>query len=395
MITCEQARTLLLDQTSSPGSTCIALSDAVGRILSSDLISPTAHPHFDQSAMDGYCFSHSSLSHGSVLKLCGEIQAGGDSNIEIGPGECARIFTGAQIPASCDTVIMQEQTSTDKNHVTLNNAALKIGANVRVAGEQIKKGETALTKGTILNSAAIGFLASLGVEKVEVTQQLKVHIICTGNEFAENEADLEKGKIYESNGQMLVTCLAKLGIKAAYETCADQLLVLKALIALREQEADLLLITGGVSVGDYDFTVPALEANGFETIFHKVSQKPGKPLLFSTKHHCAAFGLPGNPRAVLICFHEYVREYILRSMGSDKPFLSKLRLPLEAPFKKKDDHRTHFLAATIEHGKASLLRVQGSHMLGSMAAAEGLIVLPPEGKEYRTGDLVEYHLLNQ
>ncbi|MBL4734298.1 MAG: molybdopterin molybdotransferase MoeA [Flavobacteriales bacterium] len=395
MISREEARALVLKHARLLSSEDVNLIAAANLVLASDVVSPISHPGFDQSAMDGYCFNHISLAQGFTLKQCGEIQAGGDSKIEVGVGECARIFTGARLPSSCDTVIMQEQTSADGDQITFTNTALKTAANVRLEGEQLNKGEVALAKGSLLNSAGIGFLASLGVTEVSVSKKPSIHIICTGNEFAESKSDLNEGKIYESNGQMLVACLHHLGIEAVYETCTDQLDTLTDLISVREKESNLLLITGGVSVGDYDFTVPALEANGFETIFHKINQKPGKPLLFSKKEEVAAFGLPGNPRAVLICFYEYVHSYILKSMGSLNPTLSALQLPLATNFKKKDDKRTHFLAAVIQKGQALLLNVQGSHMLGSMAAAEGLVVLPPEGKDYHAGELVEYHIIPQ
>ena len=394
MISREDASKLILKHAKHISSEDIDLQTALNRVLAADVKSPIDHPIFDQSAMDGYCFRHNSMSQTSVLRLCGEIQAGGNSEIVVGPGECARIFTGAKLPASCDTVIMQEQTSVDGAQIMLTNTELKAGSNVRVAGEQLHKGEVALATGSILNSAAIGFLASLGVDTVRATRHPKVHVVCTGNEFAENKDDLAQGKIFESNGQMLVSCLSKLGIKAEYEICTDHLKALSDLISLRESQCDLLLVTGGVSVGDYDFTVPALEANGFETIFHRISQKPGKPLLFAAKEGCTAFGLPGNPRAVLICFLEYVRVYIMQTMGANNPFLNKLSLPLNAPFSKKDDKRTHFLAAKMQDNGAELLNIQGSHMLSSMTAAEGLIVLPPESRKYQKGDMVEFHFLS-
>lgn len=394
MISREEAVALIKAHTRLLPSEQIDLADGLARVISEDILSPIAHPIFDQSAMDGYCFSHESLAAGPVLKLNGEVQAGGNAHIQVGAGECARIFTGAQIPPSCDTVIMQELTTVEGDKVTLTKTSLNLGANVRYAGEQLNKNDIALSKGTVISSAGIGFLASLGIQRIPVSSQPRIHIICTGNEFAENESDLEKGKIYESNGQMLLSCLNELGIKATYETCIDTLEDLSEMISKHESESDLLLITGGVSVGDYDFTKAALEANDFETIFHKVSQKPGKPILFSAKENTKVFGLPGNPRAVLICYYEYVRGYILECMGSNNPQLTTLQLPISDTFKKKDDKRSYFLAAEIRNGFAALLNVQGSHMLGSMAEASGLVVLPPEPKTYEAGDLVEFHLLN-
>jgi len=393
MISRKDASKLILKHAKPVASEEIDLRRALNRVLASDVKSPIDHPIFDQSAMDGYCFSHSSVSQTSVLTLCGEIQAGGNSEIVVGPGECARIFTGAKLPASCDTVIIQEKTVAEGVQITLTNTKLKPGANVRIAGEQLQRGEMALDTGSVLNSAAIGFLASLGISKINVAKYPKVHIICTGNEFAKNQSEVGQGKIFESNGQMLVSCLSKLGIKAEYEVCTDHLKDLTDLIALRENQHDLLLITGGVSVGDYDFTLPALEVNGYETIFHNISQKPGKPLLFTAKETCTAFGLPGNPRAVLICFLEYVRVYIMQVMGAKNPLLNQLWLPLTDSFSKKNDKRTHFLAAKMQGNGAELLNIQGSHMLSSMTDAQGLIVLPPDRHEYQKGDMVEFHFL--
>ena len=156
MISREEAGALILKHAKLLSSEDIGVDGAVNRVLAAEVRSPIDHPIFDQSAMDGYCFSHSSMSRTSVLKLRGEIQAGGDSDIKIGPGECARIFTGAKLPASCDTVIMQEQTAVDGDQITLTNTELKAGANVRVAGEQLQKGEVALATGSIINSAEIG-----------------------------------------------------------------------------------------------------------------------------------------------------------------------------------------------------------------------------------------------
>ena len=394
MISREEAIKLVLEHPPSLVGEEIPLKNSLNRVTAEDIISPVDHPIFDQSAMDGYCFSHESFRNSLTLELCGEVAAGSKAQIEVGEGQCARIFTGAQIPPGCDTVCMQEQTKVEGKRITFTNKGLQPGMNVRYAGEQLKKGDLALKGGMQLNAAAIGFFASLGIERVTVSRQPKVQIICTGDEFAESESDLSFGKIYESNGQMLVACLEKLGISASYETCIDKLDKLTELIAIRSKEADLLLITGGVSVGDYDFTVPALEGNGFETVFHMVAQKPGKPLLFSKSDTCAAFGLPGNPRAVLICFQHYVRAYIMQSMGIENAELSSVLLPIADSYKKKNDKRTHFLAAVIRNGRVSLRAVQGSHMLGSMAAAEGLVVIPPEERMYEEGDQVEFQFID-
>lgn len=372
----------------------VALNLAAGRYLAEDILAPIDHPLFDQSAVDGYAIRFSDLAQSDSLTLNSEVKAGDAGNQMVESGFCARIFTGAPLPPGADTVVMQEFTTVNGSQIQFQDKKLKPGGNVRRQAEQIATGSLALKKGDSLNPAAIGFLASLGIQKVAVISKPKVGIIVTGNEFAENADDLKKGKIYESNGQMLQAAFAKLGITVQYETCLDDLESLKALVAKRSQENDIIILTGGVSVGDYDFSRPALEANAFEIVFHKVNQKPGKPLLFAQQNTKLAFGLPGNPRAVMVSFYIYILPLLNQLMGGQAQGLRKMLVPITHDFKRNADGKTHFVTGKITENGLNLLAKQQSHMLQSLAVADVIVVLPPSPQEYASGDLLEVRWLD-
>ncbi len=394
MLNYKEAKDLLFQHVSKTATETIQLCHAEGRITAEDIRSPVAHPLFDQSAVDGYAFKLNNDHNydNDWLSVSGEVKAGDMSDGQIEDGSAVRIFTGARIPDELDTVIMQEDVTVNGDSISLNKE-VKLGQHVRKAAEQIKEGELAIKKGSHINPATIGFLASLGIKEITVAKTPAVHIIVTGNEFASDAAGLASGKIFESNGEMLAAALKKMSINASFEECADDLKLLQEKIAEANDQSDVLIISGGVSVGDYDFTVPALEANGYETVFHKVKQKPGKPLLFSKKEDKAAFGLPGNPRAVMICFYQYVLPYLNAMAGKSSYQLTEAVFASANNYKKKDDDRTHFLAGKINGNEVELLEIQGSHMMMSLAAADCLAVNPEDTLEIKKGDLVNVVLL--
>ena len=391
MLNYKEAQDLLFQNVSSLGSETISLGSANSRIVSEDILSPVSHPLFDQSAVDGYVFNYESLGDNALL-LKGEVKAGDLGNQQLNEGETLRIFTGAKVPDGLDTVVMQEHVTANGNEIVLEKE-VKQRQHVRKAAEQIKEGELAIAKGSTVNPATIGFLASLGVKDITVAKTPVVKIIVTGNEFANDADGLVSGKIFESNGEMLVVALKKMGIEAAFEECIDELELLKSVIQQASDRSDVLIISGGVSVGDYDFTVPALEANGYETVFHKVKQKPGKPLLFTKKGDKAAFGLPGNPRAAMICFYQYLLPYLNAMVGKSDYQLTKAVFTSANEYKKKDDDRTHFLAGKINGSEVELLEVQGSHMMKSLAEADCLIEIPEHNLSVGVGDQVSVRIL--
>jgi molybdopterin molybdotransferase len=372
----------------------IVIQHSNGRVLAEDIIAPMPHPFFDQSSVDGYLFYFADKE--VELSVTGEIAAGSALNPNLQRGEAIRIFTGAPVPENCgDTIVMQEYVTKNGNDALINikDAKLKLGANIRKKGEQLKKGAVTLKASTLLNPTAIGFLASIGITEISVFKKPKVCILVTGNEFALPHETLENGKIYDSNGVMLQAALKGLGLDCLSETIKDDLDVLKNAIAAKVNEQDVLIITGGVSVGDYDFTLPALEQNGFEMVFHKVHQKPGKPILFMKRSDGkVAFGLPGNPRSAIMGYYLYVLPSLLKMMGHSQPFIA-IEIPIGHDFKKMDDGKTHFLSGILRNHQVWLNEQQASHMLLSLATAQVIAILPPQPLEYKTGDWLRCRMI--
>jgi molybdopterin molybdotransferase len=395
MISVEKAKLKILSNLSCWGIEQILLSRAFERVLAADVKSPVSHPLFNQSAVDGYAIRHIDLTNsnndGNEFKKIGEIRAGNYSKFIIKFRETVRIFTGAQVPESCDTVVMQEVVNRWGEKIVIKILPL-IGENVRKKGEQIKKGVNAIGKGALLNSASIGFLASLGISSVKAAKLPCVGIIVTGNEFVKSESRARRGTIFESNRIMLMTALGNLNIEPQCKSCKDDLDKLTKLIEKEIRGKDILLVSGGVSVGDYDFTEAALKRLKFNIIFHGVSQKPGKPLLFAKKKNKSVFGLPGNPRSALICFYEYVYPFIQASMGNCEPFLKNVRLPLLDEYAKKED-KALYLTSKIEGDKIRILGAQDSHMLKSFSEADSIVFLPEGKRNYTSGEIVNAHIL--
>lgn len=395
MISVKQAQLQILKHLNRLGTEQIKLSTALNRVLGSDVKSPVSHPLFDQSSVDGYAIRFKDLKRvrtgRNIFRVIGESKTGEFSNFNIKPNNAIRIFTGALIPKVFDTVIMQEDVKVKGNDVIVK-ASPDIGANVRRKSEQIKKGNIALRKGTKLNSVSIGFLASLGINKVKISKLPKVSVIVTGNEFSKSQGKLKKGSIFESNGLMLTSLLKNLKIRAISYMCKDELNILSKLIKEETIKNDIVIVSGGVSVGDYDFTEQALKNLNFNIVFHKVFQKPGKPILFAKKKNKTVFGLPGNPRSVFICFWEYVYPFIQASMGSREPFLKSLNLPLIEGYKSSDEE-TLFLSSKLSKTGTEILEGQASHMLKSFSEADAIVSFPEGIKYYRKGALAEVHIL--
>ncbi len=380
MISVQEARQLILDNAETMPVEAIPLAFAAGRIQGTDFLASHPHPFFDQSAMDGYALRHADLITGDPLKVVGEIRAGDPPNIDVNRGEAVRIFTGAPIPSTADTVVMQEMATRDGDQVSFDGLVDR-GANVRKQGEQLAKGAVAVQSGAQLNAARVGLLATFGATETTSPRAPIVAILSTGSEFAENEDELGEGKIFESNGLMLRTALLQMGLESFHAQVEDDADEIRKRIEEASTMANVLLTTGGVSVGAYDHTRNSLEACGYEVIFHKVNQKPGKPLLFVRKQaHRVAFGLPGNPRSSLMSFYRYVYPYLRRAMGAQVLDLPRIDLPLVEEYRKRDG-KTHFVTGKIEQGRVRVLRKQNSHMLASFGAAD-LIVEIPDGADH-------------
>lgn len=368
------------------------LRHAGGLVLAEDVFAGINIPGFHQSAVDGYAFRFVDFLKTKEFEICGEVAAGDNQQRSFQPQQAVRIFTGAAVPPGFDTVVMQEKTEKNNHRVVIKDEMLVQGGNVRPEGSEIKKGALALAKGTVLTPAATGFLAGLGVTHVAVYPKPVVHIIVTGKELQKPGNPLEHGQIYESNGLMLQAALEQFHIRnAKVDVAGDDLREITQAIELALENADLVILTGGVSVGSYDFVVQAAEACDVDQLFHKVAQRPGKPLYAGIRNEKLVFGLPGNPASVLSCFYNYVVVAIEEFTGR-KSLLQRKQFPLAAGFNKKIQLCQFLKGACLADGVMPL-QAQESFRLSSFSVADCLIVLPEEAREYKAGDTVEVILL--
>ena len=365
------------------------LIQAQKHVLASAVFSPINMPPFRQSAMDGYALC---LFEGLEYEIIGEIKAGDSHLVELLPGQAIKIFTGAAVPDSAQAVIQIEKVSEKDGRLFLQEV-VKPETNVRPVGEQISVGELALEKGTLLNAAAIGFLAGLGFTSAKVFQKPNVGIVVTGNELTKPGEPLEYGKVYESNGIMLATALKEAYFEnvALYEV-NDDFENTKNKLAEALSENEVVLVSGGISVGDYDFVARALKELEVETLFYKVNQKPGKPLFAGKTKDKIIFALPGNPAAALTCFYVYVVPTLFILSGK-APNYSQSRLISIAHDYSVRNTRSQFLKANIVNDEANVLSHQASSMLNSFAVSNGLVFVPDGIYELKKGDKVEVYLL--
>ncbi len=359
-------------------------TNALGLVLAEDVSSPINMPPFRQSAMDGYALN---IHNGSSYTIIDEVKAGDGHQPILKAGDAVRIFTGSAVPNTANTVVIQEKVTVDKNHLQLNNS-VKIKENIRSKGEQIKDGDIALKKGTKLTPAAIGFLLTLGIIKVPVFKKPKIGLVITGNELIKAGQPLSYGKIYESNSGMLYTGLLGLGYTdvTQYKVKDDYnstVMILDKVIS----ENDMILITGGISVGDYDFVGKALLELGTEQVFYRVKQKPGKPLFFGKIKNKPIFALPGNPASALSNFYVYVHPALEKLSGNLNFSINKGKAFLSDEYLKKGD-RAQFLKAYHKNGEVSILEGQSSAMLHTFAIANAIVYIPGEVSKYSKGDLI-------
>ncbi|ADV50811.1 molybdenum cofactor synthesis domain protein [Cellulophaga algicola DSM 14237] len=365
------------------------LCNALDYVLAINVISEIDMPPFRQAAMDGYAFS---ISSAITYTVVAEIKAGDNANPILKEGEAVRIFTGAPVPTTANAVIMQEKVAIQGHKMTVQ-MPLVVEMNIRPKGSQIKRGAMALAKGTKIKGAHIGFLASIGITKVSVYAKPSIAIVVTGNELKAAGTPLEYGEIYESNGTMLSAVLQELGyLKTSIITVADDYDQTKTTLKEAIQVHDIVLVTGGVSVGDYDFVGKALKAIGVKEIFYKVKQKPGKPLFFGKMGSVSIFGLPGNPAAALSCFYIYVYPLLKKGEGATNTQLLSIFMPITSDYDVKGD-RAQFLKAQIEEDGVQILEGQSSAFAGSFGAANALVFIPEHTPKIKKGERVKTILL--
>ncbi len=391
MITVSEARKKIIENCPKAKVSLLPLIEAIGCVLADNLYSPIDSPHFNQSAMDGYAFRFEDWDGKSALKINGKVQAGNYFTGEMNGGEAVRIFTGAALPLGADTVVIQENVTKEGDLIKISDSKLKKGSNVRLIGSQVKMREQILKEGHLLTPATLSFLAGLGFTHVLVYSKPKVSIITTGKELVKPGELLTEGKIYESNSIGLQSALEQINIKpAAIGTVDDNVEQITNTIRKQLGNVDILILTGGVSVGDYDFVTAALEKCGVQKVFHKVKQKPGKPFYFGMYGQTLVFGLPGNPSSVLTCFYEYVVDAI--SELTKKEYFKRIQLPLANDFSKKAG-LTFFLKGKINGNSVSILNDQESYKMNSYALADCLVELEEEKEEFKKSEVVSIRII--
>lgn len=363
------------------------LMDALGCCLAENISSPIDMPPFSQSAMDGYAI----CGEGNKFDLVGEVKAGDVRALNLEQGKATRIFTGAMIPIGTTAIAKQEIVERIGDIIHLQEE-VNIGTSIRQQGEEVKSGECVLQSGTEINPAAIGLLSGLGIARVKVYRRPNIQLIVTGDELTKLGDRLVPGKIYESNSYTLRAALREAGFHCSVSYVKDNYQDTKSLIEKAIQTNDLVIMTGGISVGDYDFVGRALDEIGVNQVFYKVKQKPGKPLYYGELNNVKIFALPGNPAAALTCIHIYVKLAIKLMMGNANPMLQKRSVTMAHSYAKKGD-RAQFLKAQIKDNKVTVHSGQSSAMLSSFVDANCLLYINNNTKEVSTGDTVEAYVL--
>ncbi|MEP6465407.1 MAG: gephyrin-like molybdotransferase Glp [Parafilimonas sp.] len=390
MISVNEAKTIIKNNVEALPSIKILLADAVGFVLAEDVFSKIDFPPFNQSNVDGYAIAFKDVHE--RLSIDGEVAAGDDKNVCLQTKKAIRIFTGAAVPNYADTVVMQEKITIENDELIINDEQLKQYSNFRTKGKDIKQGALALHKNEYLPAGAIGFLSVLGITEVCVHKKPSVSIIITGNELQQPGNNLQHAQVYEANSFMLKSALHQLHFYNVQVFYADDNLErLTSTLNDALINSDVVMLCGGISVGDYDFVLQAAMNCGVEKLFHKVKQRPGKPLYFGKKENKIVFGLPGNPSSVLTCFYEYVVEAL--SIMINKKNIVKVMKALLANNYMKISGLTFFLKGLIEDDTVIALDAQESYRLSSYAKANCLIKMEEDKTEYKKGDVVEVHLL--
>lgn len=376
MISFEEARAIILSNLPAPVVVQVPLENALHRTLAEPVFCPADSPPFDQSAMDGYAIRYSPGLENTELNISGRIPAGKISSLRMGKHEAVRIFTGAPLPPGADTVVMQEKVELSGGVIKILDSGLSKGANVRKKGSHVREGRSVMDKGSKITAGAIGLLASLGISRVMVYRHPSVSVIVTGDELIRPGRKLKDGCIYESNSFALIAALRSSGLDSEIHSfrSKDDESDLRNTITKALRKSEILIITGGVSVGELDLVKPVLEKIKSRIIFHKVKQKPGKPFLFASKGGKLIFGLPGNPASVLSCFYAYVATALDRITGSHG--VLERELPSEEIIQARPG-LTLLLKARVQDGKVHLLSDQESYKLNSFATANALAVIRP------------------
>ena len=395
LLSVEQGRKRILTAVSAIQATeQLHLRAALGRILCEPVVARIDVPPFANSAMDGYAVRSEDCpdSGAVVLEIIGSAFAGAPFPDRVGAGQCVRIMTGAVLPDGADAVLMQEHVSREQGQIRYEHRAVQRGQNVRYAGEDTRRGDTVLPAGRRLGAAELGLLASVGVAEVCVTRKLRVAFFSTGDELASAGTPLVRGQIYDSNRYALFGMLSRPEIEC-YDlgVIPDRREAVRTAFREAAAMADLVLTSGGVSVGEADYVTETLGELG-EISFWRMAMKPGKPLAFGRLGNAVFFGLPGNPVSVMATFYQFALPAIRKMTGQQarEPLLIQARSSQDL---KKAPGRMEFQRGILQRGpdgqwQVSTTGLQGSHLLSSMSKANCFILLPADDTGATAGDLV-------
>ncbi len=387
----------------------LPLKQCLGRILANDILSPINVPANDNSAMDGFAFNSKELKTDREqihLRIVGTVYAGQTSVPPTQASECIKIMTGAMMPPDCDTVIPQEFTQlSDEGLITFAKDTVRAGENRRLRGEDLQAGKPAIQQGRILKASDIGLAASLGIAELGVYQRIKVAILSSGDELCDMSEPLVPGKIYDSNRFSLHACLSRLGFEImdcgiVRDTPED----LRHAFASASQKADVIISSGGVSVGEADFTKQIMDELG-EVGFWKIAMRPGRPMAFGSLKPISPktsptvfFGLPGNPVAVMVTFYQFVRNALLQLNGALKPEIPLVLVQSAEAIRKKSG-RTEFQRGVLFRNSEGKLFVkstgsQGAGILRSMSEANCFMILHHDQGNIAPGDWVDVEIFD-
>jgi molybdopterin molybdotransferase len=387
MVSVQEATSIILSNLFQPKTRKANLNECLGKILAEPIVADRDFPPFDRATMDGIGLAFDSYQKGQVNFKIESIQAAGELRKKLnGNSGCIEIMTGAMLPEGTDTIIPYEQLEINKEHATIVTKQVVKGQNIHFQGSDVKKDQLLLEAGTMISPAEIALLASIGKTSMSVHSAPKFVIISTGNELVDIDQIPLPYQIRKSNSYALQAALAELGIDSALLHLADDQDQLKTEIKQALLDFDILLLSGGVSKGKFDFVPSALESLGVHKLFHQVSQKPGKPMWVGKVGNKFVFALPGNPVSTFLCFHRYVKPWLLRCMGT-KPITSKAILSKSFSFK---GDLTYFLQVKLANVEGKLMAEPiiggGSGDFVNLKEVDGFLELPRGKSEFEMGE---------
>jgi molybdopterin molybdotransferase len=391
MIDLEEALNIVLQSGLQLPAVSIPFTQALGRVLAEDVLSDIDMPPFDKSAMDGFACRREDLP--GPLHILETIPAGQFPTLTVGKGHCSRIMTGSRLPEGADCVVKVEETESGDDG-TVIFIARNTNNNICYKAEDVRKGQTVLNKGDLLKASHLAVLASVGKTEVQVSRAVKVGIMATGDELVEPEIMPSGVQIRNSNAYQMISQARELGCEYKYYGIApDEESGLFRMINTAKAENDLILLSGGVSMGDYDLVPPMLEKAGFEILFNRIAVQPGSPTLFAKSGNCLCFGLPGNPVSSFVQFEMLVKPLINKLMGHTKPILSA-RLALGAPFQRKKANRMAIVPVRInDKGEVIPLEYHGSAHIHAYIEATAMLIIPVGQYELKTGETADVRFL--